>query len=178
MTLDPHETAQQLAEARGSSARTNRFVKIATVVTCVALLAEVTWFGLSSLRQQSDFRQRLESQQANTLTLLHEVQNATDPNSPESQAAAARTQAVVTQLILCVENHADRVGALIRHAPIPPLLAGCPADSIAATATQTATGSRTATRTAAATPAHAPVPAPAPGTTVPCTHPGKQGCKR
>ena len=177
MTPDPHTTAEQLVEARGSNVRTNRFLKVAAVVTAVALLAEVTVFGVSSVRQQTDTGRRLERQlrataaeQANVLAILHAVQNATDPNSPESQAAAARTQQVVVQLILCVENHADRVGALIRGMPVPALLAGCPPDSIA-TAQATPTVSRTIPTVSRTT-------RTAPATTVPCAHPGKQGCKR
>ena len=183
MTLDPHTTAQQLADARGSNVRTNRFVKVAAVLTALALLAEVTVFGVTSVRQQTDTGQRLERQlrataaeQANVLAILHAVQNATDPNSPESQAAAARVNSLLTNLIGCLENDLARETALIRHTPIPALTAGCPADPLAvggsgSTATSTVSRTTTSTRTTSA-------PAPTSATTVPCTHPGKQGCKR
>ena len=103
----------QLAWVRGQEERTHKNRRVTNVLVtlfCLATLVDVT-FSHVSLGNRID-------------KVLGIAQKAT---GPRSQHAA---QAFQNQIILCDENHTDRVVALILQTPVPPLVAGCPVDSI------------------------------------------------
>ena len=88
--------------------RNSWFLRVVAVLTAMGTLAAVIAFGIVSEHT------------------LQRVQQATDPKSQLSKRAAAQQAQVVRFLILCLENHDDRLAAAGVGRPLPPLMPGCP----------------------------------------------------
>lgn len=71
--------------------------------------------------------QRLVDGRASSLQILNQIKAFTDPSSKISKATDAKTAAIIAEIIVCLENHEDRLAARFANVPAPPLAPGCPA---------------------------------------------------
>lgn len=126
MTEDAHRTSLAAEKAADAVVRTSWFVRLLTLIaalaTCVIL---VVWIVVSN-RQATDQRARIQKELTQTSFLVQRVADATDPTSQFSQRANAQQAMVVKALILCLENHEDRLAAELAHTRVPGVMKGCP----------------------------------------------------
>jgi hypothetical protein len=108
--------------------RSSRLLRALTAATGLAVLLAVVMFGLINNAQQNAARARSLHEQATILAVLHQVQDATNPDSTLSRAAAARGAVTVRALTVCIENHDTRLVEVLARAAVTPLVKGCPAD--------------------------------------------------
>ena len=95
-----------------------------TGATIIAILAVVVTFWL--VISTEDNTRAARNDQHYMIQILAQIDKYTNPHSPIVKAANARQQLVIDHIILCVENHQDRVTASILHVTAPPVVPGCP----------------------------------------------------
>lgn len=88
----------------------------------ILMLLVVTAFSIVGIIQNSQIHQTGHE----TQHIIDQIEAATNPQSPQNQKSAVHVQALFTQLELCIENHEDRVVAILSQKPVPPIPAGCP----------------------------------------------------
>lgn len=112
-------TTQAVDKATATIERTSKFVRAFTVLLGALTLVAVIVFGVINLVQSADARHK-------NFIILQRVVEATNPNSPYSQHNSAQTQVEINGIILCLENHEDRLAARAAQGRIPPVRKGCP----------------------------------------------------
>ena len=126
MTEDAHRTSLAAEQAAASIAKSSWFVRVLTLVaalaTCIIL---VIWIIISN-HQATDQRTRIQQELAQTSFLVERVAAATDPHSQLTRRTNAQQAVVVRNLILCLENHEDRLAAALARTRPPAVMRGCP----------------------------------------------------
>lgn len=91
--------------------RTTWHMRVINVIGILLMLAIVTTFGV-----------------INTVSTNKSLKILVNATSLKTQARAqAATAAAVRQLIVCINNHNDRLHAQTVHLPLPPIPPDCPA---------------------------------------------------
>ena len=123
---DVRQSKQAVDDASAAITRASWWVRLLTLLTCIATLVVVLIYFEINNRQASDQRARIQRELVATNFLVQRVADATDPKSQLSQRANAQQAVVVKNLILCLENHEDRLAAELAHIPPPRVMKGCP----------------------------------------------------
>lgn len=123
---DVRQSAKAVEDASAAITRASWWVRLLTLLTCIATLVVVLVYFEINNRQANDQRARIQKEVVATNFLVQRVIDATDPKSQLSQQADVRQAIVVKGLILCLENHEDRLAALLAHAGPPKVMKGCP----------------------------------------------------
>ncbi len=95
-----------------------------TGATIIAILAIVVIFWL--VISTEDNTRAARKDQQGILQILAQIDKYTNPHSKTVQAEQKAQMKVVDHIIVCVENHQDRVTASILHVTPPPVTPGCP----------------------------------------------------